>query len=359
MPPKFDPSAVVVGTLRARQHAPRGAGCAGTPRMDGARWSDGHGARWPGGLRPRRCRRTHGHAETAWSTRRPAARKGGRRCEGDGGKARQRWKAFAADVLCCQPPINGTKTLIARRVLALPATARAVNLRVTGGEVPGGSSLAPKIGPLGLVRARAFAAEEELARCTPLANQLRWTAAAPGGCTARLRACAVGPQNPKKVGDDIAKATSDWKGLRVTVALTIQNRVATVKVIPSASSLIVKALKEPPRDRKKVKNGTWPRGRRQLPTLWCVVRVANATTTVVPSRGPVLRLAVKHDGNIPLSEIFAIARVMRDRSMAREFVGTVKEILGTAQSVGCTVDGQNPHTIIEKIDAGQIEVPSK
>ena len=63
-------------------------------------------------------------------------------------------------------------------------------------------------------------------------------------------------QNPKKVGDDIAKATADWKGLRVTVALTIQNRAATVKVLPAASSLVIKALKEPPRDRKKTKNST-------------------------------------------------------------------------------------------------------
>jgi len=63
------------------------------------------------------------------------------------------------------------------------------------------------------------------------------------------------PQSPKKVGDDIAKATSDWKGLKITVKLTIQNRVATISVVPSASSLVIKALKEPPRDRKKVKNG--------------------------------------------------------------------------------------------------------
>ncbi len=63
-----------------------------------------------------------------------------------------------------------------------------------------------------------------------------------------------GVQSPKKVGDDIAKGTSDWKGLKVTVQLTIQNRKATVSVVPSASALVVKALKEPPRDRKKVKN---------------------------------------------------------------------------------------------------------
>lgn len=81
-------------------------------------------------------------------------------------------------------------------------------------------------------------------------------------------------QSPKKVGEDIAKATGDWKGLRVTVQLTIQNRQAAVSVVPSASSLVIRALKgegawhslleqslivyyyatEPPRDRKKEKN---------------------------------------------------------------------------------------------------------
>ena len=38
------------------------------------------------------------------------------------------------------------------------------------------------------------------------------------------------------------------KGLRVTVKLTIQNRQAAVSVVPSASSLVIRALKEPPRD---------------------------------------------------------------------------------------------------------------
>jgi len=50
-------------------------------------------------------------------------------------------------------------------------------------------------------------------------------------------------QAPKKVGEDIAKATGDWKGLRITVQLTIQNRQATVAVVPSASSLVIRALK--------------------------------------------------------------------------------------------------------------------
>ena len=58
-----------------------------------------------------------------------------------------------------------------------PNEIKVVHLRCTGGEVAAMSALAPKIGPLGL--------------------------------------------SPKKVTDDIAKATSDWKGLRITVKLTI------------------------------------------------------------------------------------------------------------------------------------------
>ncbi|KAJ6331758.1 hypothetical protein OIU76_010191 [Salix suchowensis] len=108
-----------------------------------------------------------------------------------------------------------------------------VYVRVTGGEVGAASSLAPKIGPLGL--------------------------------------------SPKKIGEDIAKETAkDWKGLRVTVKLTVQNRQA------------------------------------------------------------------KHNGNIALDDVIEIAKVMSSRSIAKDLSGTVKEILGTCVSVGCTVDGKDP-----------------
>jgi len=86
-----------------------------------------------------------------------------------------------------------------------------VYVQVTGGEVGALSSLAPKIGPLGL--------------------------------------------SPKKIGEEIAKETAkDWKDLKVTTKLTIQNRQAKVEVVPSAAALVIKALKEPGRDRKKTKN---------------------------------------------------------------------------------------------------------
>ncbi|KAG0062774.1 60S ribosomal protein L12 [Linnemannia elongata] len=48
---------------------------------------------------------------------------------------------------------------------------------------------------------------------------------------------------------------------------------------------------------------------------------------------------------------------MRHKSLARELSGTVKEILGTAFSVGCTVDGQNPKDLGDSIDAGEVEIP--
>lgn len=52
-----------------------------------------------------------------------------------------------------------------------------------------------------------------------------------------------------------------------------------------------------------------------------------------------------------------IARTMRSRSMARELKGTVREILGTAHSVGCTVDGISAPDMLVKVAAGEIDVP--
>ena len=58
--------------------------------------------------------------------------------------------------------------------------AQYVVLRAIGGEVGNTAALAPKLGPLGL--------------------------------------------SPKKIGEDIQKNTMDWKGLPITVKLTIINR---------------------------------------------------------------------------------------------------------------------------------------
>lgn len=46
---------------------------------------------------------------------------------------------------------------------------------------------------------------------------------------------------------------------------------------------------------------------------------------------------------------------MRFKSMSKDLKGTVKEVLGTAFSVGCLVDGKSPKTISEGIDNGSVE----
>uniref|UniRef100_A0A2K6RZR8 Large ribosomal subunit protein uL11 n=1 Tax=Saimiri boliviensis boliviensis TaxID=39432 RepID=A0A2K6RZR8_SAIBB len=145
-----------------------------------------------------------------------------------------------------------------------PNEIKVVYLRYIGGEVGATSVLAPTIGPLGL--------------------------------------------SPKKVGDDTAK------GLRITMKLTVLNRQAQTEVVPSASALIIKALKEPPRDRRKQKN-------------------------------------IKHSANITFFFFFFLRRT-------RELSGTIKEILGTAQSVGCNVDGHHPDDIIDDINSGAVECPA-
>lgn len=72
-----------------------------------------------------------------------------------------------------------------------PNEIKVIKFRVVGGEMGATSSLAPKVGPLGL--------------------------------------------SPKKIGEDIMKATGDWKGLKITVQLTVQNRQAQVRTSQSQS----------------------------------------------------------------------------------------------------------------------------
>ena len=65
-----------------------------------------------------------------------------------------------------------------------PNEVKIVYVRQVAGEPAPSSVLAPKVGPLGM--------------------------------------------SPKKIGDDIVKASMSWKGIRVLVKLTIQNRQAKV-----------------------------------------------------------------------------------------------------------------------------------
>merc|ERR1712225_53836 len=129
-----------------------------------------------------------------------------------------------------------------------PNEIKTIIVRVPGGEVPPVPALAPKVGPMKL--------------------------------------------SPKSVGEDLCKATKEWMGMRVTCKLHVQNRKVTVEVVPSATALLIKALKEPPRDRKKVKN-------------------------------------ISHDGDISWDDVYDIACTMVFCSNVKKLEGIIFEVLGT------------------------------
>ena len=141
------------------------------------------------------------------------------------------------------------------------------------------------------------------------------------GVTAKL-APRLGPLgvNSGAVGQQVAKVTEEYKGYRCTVQITIVDRQATVTVVPATSTLIIHALQETKRDRKKVKN-------------------------------------VKHTGSLSIDTVIDIAKQMRHKSMSKTLAGTVKEVLGTMQAMGARCEGQDAKAIQAKITNGEMAIP--
>ena len=128
--------------------------------------------------------------------------------------------------------------------------------------------------------------------------------------------------NPKKAGETISKQTAEYTNIRIYAKLSIQAReIKNVEVIPTCSAYIIKALKEPKRQRKKEKGAVF-----------------------------------KHTGNLTFEEIKKIANNMRPKSLAREMKGTIKEVLGTCVAVGITVDGKSPKDVQKEVDAGKYNI---
>ena len=76
-----------------------------------------------------------------------------------------------------------------------PNAVHLIYMKVVGGEPAAQAALAPKCSPLGMP--------------------------------------------PKKVGEDIQKATTKWKGIKVYVEIRVQAKQATVTVMPTAAALIL------------------------------------------------------------------------------------------------------------------------
>ena len=144
----------------------------------------------------------------------------------------------------------------------------------------------------------------------PQSNAVLSAKLAPFGC------------NPKKAGETISKGTQEYTNIRIYVKLSIQSReIKNVEVMPTCCAYIIKALKEPKRQRKKEKGAVF-----------------------------------KHTGNLSFEQIKKIAENMRPKSLAREMKGTVKEVLGSCVAVGITVDGKSPKDVQKDIDAGKYKI---
>ena len=108
-------------------------------------------------------------------------------------------------------------------------------------------------------------------------------------------------------------------GARVYIEIHAQNRQATVKIKPGTTAYLVREMGGfKARDRKKEK--LEPRS-----------------------------------GDISFDSVLKVARLIQEegRSQSKTFEGTVKQVLGSCLTIGCTVDGLSPKEVTKKVNSGE------
>ncbi|KAL6122679.1 Ribosomal protein L11 [Nucleospora cyclopteri] len=149
---------------------------------------------------------------------------------------------------------------------------------------------------------------------------VRVTGAEPPGPTFSQK---VGPLKiaGKVVGEDIKKLTAkDYKLQKVHVELAVQNRQVTLKLVPTTAQLIIRELKEVRQPRKK--------GAEKVDQL--------------------------HDGAISFTSVLkVVGEIHENISRSNNMKGTLKQVLGTCLSVGCTVEGHNPKDVTIAVKEGK------
>jgi len=120
----------------------------------------------------------------------------------------------------------------------------------------------------------------------------------------------------KKIGEDIAKKTiKNWKSIVVTVLLVAYKKNIKIKILPSASSLLKRELLK--------KYGT---------------------------------NNINEKRNLPIQKIVKIAKVIKKRSYAKDILGSVKEVLGTCNTLNIYVNNIKPKIITKKISLNLINL---
>ncbi len=60
-------------------------------------------------------------------------------------------------------------------------------------------------------------------------------------------------------------------------------------------------------------------------------------------------------GNLTLDQVQNVVKAKRDKFLDKTIKAGIKTVLGTALSVGLTVEGQDPRAIQKKIDKGEFD----
>lgn len=135
---------------------------------------------------------------------------------------------------------------------------------------------------------------------------------------------AIGPLglNVKEVVDRINSATKDYDGLSVPVKIIVHDdRSFEIEVgVPPVSALVKREL--------GIEKGSSNPGREFV-------------------------------GNLTMEQLLNIARIKRQQSLSYTLKGVVKEVLGTCNSMGITVEGKSPKEMIREIEEGKVEIPEE
>jgi large subunit ribosomal protein L12e len=124
----------------------------------------------------------------------------------------------------------------------------------------------------------------------------------------------------KMIDEDLKKVAAEWKGIRVTAEIHVQNKAFQVKFKPGVTAMIVKEMGDYVRDRQKQK-------------------------------------LTNRSGNISFDQVLKIAKWMEaeGKSRAKTFKGSVKQVLGSCVSVGCTVDGRSAKEVTKDVEEGTLK----
>ncbi|ADC65502.1 Ribosomal protein L11-like protein [Ferroglobus placidus DSM 10642] len=135
---------------------------------------------------------------------------------------------------------------------------------------------------------------------------------------------AIGPLglNVKQVVDKINEATKEFDGLPVPVKIIVhEDRSFEIEVgVPPVSALIKKELG--------------------------IEKGSSATNK-------------EFVGDLKLDQVIKIAKIKKKQMLAYSLKAAVKEVLGTAVSMGVTVEGKHPKEVQKMIDSGEIEIPEE